>query len=318
MSMRLMRRLLITIAGVPLLAGTSSCATAHDDVPVPPRTTVPPGTARARPGSPVRAAPGPHDLRLGARTYRLYVPAGLPAGKAPLVIALHAALGTGGVMELLTRLDGVADRKKFLVAYPDGRPATARVWNAGDCCNRSATDDVGFLGRLIDGIVVSQRADPARVYVTGISNGAMMAYRFACQRADKIAAIAAVAGSMTYRPCRPARPVPLMIFHGTADTTLPEAGGSLPALGMRGTFPSQHEVVRIWSRIDGVPPPAQVSYQKGGVTCRADDPALVVYCQVAGGGHTWPGGTPVPLAGPTSPDIDAGAAMWDFFAAHPR
>jgi polyhydroxybutyrate depolymerase len=311
MSMRLPGRLLTMVAGVPLLA---ACAIAHD-VPGPARTSVP-----ARSLAPATAAPGAHDLRLGARTYRLYVPAGLPAGKGktPLVIALHAALGSGGVMELLTRLDRVADREKFLVAYPDGLPATGRVWNAGDCCNRSAEDDVGFLGRLIDGVVAARGADPARVYVTGISNGAMLAYRLACQRADRIAAIAAVAGSMTYRPCRPGRPVPLMIFHGTADTTVPEAGGSLPALGMRGTFPPQREVVRTWSRIDGVRPPARVSYQKGGVTCRTSDPAMVVYCRVAGGGHTWPGGTPVPLAGPTSPDIDAGVAMWDFFAAHSR
>jgi polyhydroxybutyrate depolymerase len=307
----LRRSLLATIAGLPLLAGTS-CASGHDE-PVPP---VP------APVSSVAAAPGPHDLRLGTRTYRLYVPAGLPEGKAPLVIALHAALGSGGVMELLTRLDRVADRKKFLVAYPDGLPATARVWNAGDCCDRSAEDDVGFLDRLIGRLVAARGVDPARVYVTGISNGAMMAFRLACQRADKIAAVAAVAGSMTYQPCRPARPVPLMIFHGTADTTVPEAGGSLPALGMRGSFPSQQDVVRTWSRIDGVPPPARVGYRKGDVTCRTSDPAMpdsvVVYCQVAGGGHTWPGGTPVPLAGPTSSDIDASAAMWDFFAAHPR
>ncbi|HEU5158064.1 MAG TPA: PHB depolymerase family esterase [Streptosporangiaceae bacterium] len=299
--MRLMLRPVTVIAGALLLAG---CASARD-VPDPPV-------------SPAPATPGAHDLRLGARTYRLYVPAGLPAGKAPLVIALHAALGSGGVMELLTRLDRVADRKKFLVAYPDGAPPTARVWNAGDCCNRSAADDVGFIVRLIDELAAARRADPDRVYVTGVSNGAMMAYRLACQRADKVAAIAVVAGSMTYGPCRPARPVPLMIFHGTADTTVPETGGSLPALGMRGTFPSQPEIVRTWSRIDGVSPPVRVSYHEGGVTCRAGDPAMVVYCRVAGGGHTWPGGTPVPLAGPTSTDIDASAAMWDFFAAHRR
>jgi polyhydroxybutyrate depolymerase len=304
-----MRRLLALIVCVPLLAG---CAIAHDE-------PVPPGTAPAGPMTVVPAAPGVHDLRLGSRTYRLYVPAGLPpVGKVPLVVALHAALGSGAVMELLTHLDRVADQKKFLVAYPDGEPATGRVWNAGDCCDRSVQDDAGFLGKLIDSLVAAQRANPARVYVTGISNGAMMAYRMACQRADKVAAVAVVAGSMTYRPCRPARPVPLMIFHGTADTTVPEAGGSLPALGMRGTFPSQAEIVRTWARIDGVPAPDRVGYQKGGVTCRAGARDMVVYCRVAGGGHTWPGGTPVPLAGATSTDIDASAAMWDFFAAHPR
>jgi polyhydroxybutyrate depolymerase len=259
-----MRRLLITLstfaAGAALLA---ECATGHD---APARTTA--ASART-PAAVSVAGPGPHDLRLGARTYRLYVPAGLPATRAPLVVALHAALGAGGVMELLTRLDRVADKEKLLVAYPDGAPATGRVWNAGDCCNRSTSDDAGFLGGLIDHLVATQRADAARVYVTGISNGAMMAYRMACQRADKIAAVAAVAGSMTYRPCRPARPVPLMIFHGSADTTVPEGGGSLPDLGMRGTFPAQDEVVRTWSRLDGVSPPGRVAYRKGGVTCRA-------------------------------------------------
>jgi polyhydroxybutyrate depolymerase len=304
-----MRRLLTMIAAVAGAASLAGCATGHD-VPVPPET------AQARPVSPVPAGPGPHDLRLRTRTYRLYVPAGLPAtGRVPLVVALHAALGSGAVMELLTRLDRVADRERFLVAYPDGTPPDARVWNAGDCCDRSAADDVGFLDGLVDSLVAGQRADPARVYVTGISNGAMMALRFACQRAGKVAAVAVVAGSMTYGPCRPARPVPLMIFHGTADITVPEAGGSLPALGMRGSFPSQAEVVRTWSRIDGVREPDRVTYHKGGVTCRASDPAMVVYCRVTGGGHTWPGGTPVPLAGPTSTDIDASAAMWDFFSA---
>lgn len=296
----------VAMAGVLLLA---ACSSAQGGSRPPSRSASP---------AVVRPAPGPHDLRLGARSYRLYVPYGLPSGRVPLVVALHSALGAGGVMELLTHLDQVADQRKFLVAYPDGEPATARVWNAGDCCNRSSEDDVGYLTGLIDRLVATQGVDAARVYVTGISNGAMMAFRLACQRPDKIAAVAPVAGSMTYRPCRPVRPVPMMIFHGTADVTVPEAGGSLPALGMRGTFPSQAAVVRTWSRIDGVPEPTRVSYHNGDVTCRAGDRDMVVYCQITGGGHTWPGGTPVPLAGPTSTDIDASAAMWDFFAKHTR
>jgi polyhydroxybutyrate depolymerase len=298
------------IAALIVLA---ACASACDGGIAAPPTSRPPTTPAA-----ARLGPGTHDLRLGSRTYRLHVPARPLAAKAPLVIALHSALGSGGVMELLTRLDRTADREGFLVAYPDGEPTGARVWNAGDCCNLSKSDDVGFLGALIDRIVAEQRVDPARVYVTGVSNGAMMAYRLACERADKIAAFAPVAGSMTFRPCRPARPVPVMIFHGSADLTIPEAGGSLPTLGMRSAFPSQSEVVRTWSRIDGVPEPERIRYQKGGATCRTGERDMIVYCRVAGGGHTWPGGTPIPLAGATSNDIDASAAMWDFFAAATR
>jgi polyhydroxybutyrate depolymerase len=294
-----MRRLLIVIAAVSLLAG---CMRSHQDrAPTPAKPTP-------------ALAPGGHNLRLGARSYRLYVPAGLPSGKVPLVVALHSALGSGGVMELLTHLDQVAEREKFMVVYPDGEPANARVWNAGDCCNRSANDDSGFLVGLIDRLVSTERADRARVYVTGISNGAMMAYRLACEHADKIAAFASVAGSMTYRPCRPSRPVPVMIFHGSADFAVPEAGGALRNLGMRGAFPSQPEVVRTWSRLDGVQEPNRVSYHKGEVTCRAADRDMVIYCRILGGGHTWPGGTPVPAGGLTSVNIDASAAMWRFFA----
>jgi polyhydroxybutyrate depolymerase len=307
-----MVRLLITIAGVALLAGCTSPAHPAPGRPAPARSGPP-----AKP-SPAPLGPGDHDLRMGARTYRLHVPAGLPAGPVPLVVGLHSALGSGGVMELLSRLDRVADRERFLVAYPDGQPAGARVWNAGDCCNRSRADDVGFLAGLIDHLVATQRADPARVYVTGVSNGAMMAYRLACQRAGKIAAIAPVAGAMTYQPCRPARRVPVMIFHGSADLAVPEAGGALRTLGMRGAFPSQAQIVRTWSRLNGVPEPDRISYQKGrgqrgGVVCRAAARDLVVYCRIAGGGHTWPGGTPVPAGGLTSMNIDASAAMWDFF-----
>jgi poly(3-hydroxybutyrate) depolymerase len=105
-----------------------------------------------------------------------------------------------------------------------------------------------------------------------------------------------------------------MIFHGSADFAVPEAGGALHTLGMRGAFPSQAEVVRTWSRIDGVPEPNRVSYRKGEVVCRATDRDMVIYCRIAGGGHTWPGGTPVLMGGLTSTNIDASAAMWRFFA----
>jgi polyhydroxybutyrate depolymerase len=50
----------------------------------------------------------------------------------------------------------------------------------------------------------------------------------------------------------------------------------------------------------------------------ADDAAVVLY-RIEGGGHTWPGGQPLPewFAGPTSRSIDASSEMWAFFEAHP-
>jgi polyhydroxybutyrate depolymerase len=50
----------------------------------------------------------------------------------------------------------------------------------------------------------------------------------------------------------------------------------------------------------------------------ADDATVVLYT-IRGGGHTWPGGGPLPEAwvGPTNREIDASSLMWDFFSAHP-
>ena len=50
----------------------------------------------------------------------------------------------------------------------------------------------------------------------------------------------------------------------------------------------------------------------------ADDADVVLYT-IEGGGHTWPGGEPMPewFVGPTTHSIDATSQMWAFFRAHP-
>ena len=171
------------------------------------------------------------------RTYRLHVPATYDQSRPmPLIIALHGGGGTGARMEKLT-LDGfntLGDKEGFLVVYPDG---IENHWNDGRATVKYRTirdkvDDVGFISALIDRLVQERQVDENRVYVTGISNGAMMSFRLACELTGKIAAIAAVSGNLPYDlapHCAPARPISVLMISGTADPLMPYGGGEVGA-----------------------------------------------------------------------------------------
>jgi polyhydroxybutyrate depolymerase len=129
-----------------------------------------------------------------ARTATVHAPADLPAGPAPVVIGLY---GHGSTIEGLRNwlhLDATADREHFVAVYPEavdhdwsyGRP----VVNPMPAANGEPVDDVGFIRQIIDKLVETKRADPARVYVSGVSRGGLMTYTVACALADRIAAAA--------------------------------------------------------------------------------------------------------------------------------
>ncbi len=144
----------------------------------------------------IPVGPSTHTLQSGGtpRTYHLYRPQGLSEA-APLVVMLHGGFGNGEQAERAYHWDAEADAGHFLVAYPDG---LGRAWNAGTCCGEPAhagTDDVGFVNAVVGAIAAQIPVDRARVYVTGMSNGAMMALRLGCQ-SDTFAAIAPVAGTL--------------------------------------------------------------------------------------------------------------------------
>ena len=154
------------------------------------------GDALGTPGAsiPVGQSTQTIDVAGVSRTFQLYRPPGLRDG-APLVVMLHGGFGTGAQAERSYHWDTEADAGHFLVAYPDG---LMRAWNAGSCCGepqRTNTDDVGFITAMVGAIEQAMPIDRARVYATGMSNGAMMALRLGCQT-DTFAAIAPVAGTL--------------------------------------------------------------------------------------------------------------------------
>ena len=276
--------------------------------------------------------PGQHDLVLGIggneRDYRLYVPRGLDAReRVPLMIVLHGGGGWGKQIEDMSRMDSQADAAGFLVAYPNGaRGIIGYTWNGGDCCGvamRKESDDVTFISALIDELVEHQRVDPNRVYVTGISNGGIMAHRIGCELSTKVAGIAPIAGALMVEECRPAEPIAVMFFHGTADHSVQVEGNFSKKSQPRRAFPPLQTQIEQWREFNECPDKGVVTYDKGDVQCRTYGPCAegteVAVCMISGGGHTWPGGKPIMerQLGHTTSDISANEAMWNFFKDQP-
>ncbi|HJL14451.1 MAG TPA: PHB depolymerase family esterase [Sandaracinaceae bacterium LLY-WYZ-13_1] len=263
-----------------------------------------------------------HDGLL--RTTYLHVPEAYdPSEGTMLVLNFHGFSSADWQQALLTRMGEEADARGFVVAYPQG---VAVSWNAGDCCGTAwadAVDDVGFVEALIDELSEAYCIDPRRIFATGMSNGGFFSHRLACELSERIAAIAPVAGVLGVEPesCAPPRPVPVWQFHGTEDGLVPYEGGTpvVPELGAGLVFRSVDETMAHWAARDGCESTTTPFYENGDVTCVGWDgcEAPVRLCTVDGGGHTWPGGLPVPFLGRTTRDVDATDAMLDFFAANP-
>src|SRR5205823_9528672 len=135
---------------------------------------------------------------------------------SPVVLALHSAAMNGSMMARFTGLSEKSDQAGFVVVYPNGTGTTSLFlyWDAGGVRGK-VSDDVGYVAKLLDDLATVVNVDPKRVFAAGMSNGAMMCYRLAAELSDRIAAIAAIAGTMAIEDCRPRRPVPVIHFHGT-------------------------------------------------------------------------------------------------------
>lgn len=251
-----------------------------------------------------------------ARRYLVYAPKVLPQ-RAPLVIVLHGHQGSARRMMRLSGMNTKADQAGFVVAYPEGSRwagVGGGSWNAGNCCGYAqarAVDDVAFLKAILEDLRAEYQVDPRRVYVAGASNGAMMAYRLACELSDQIAAVASVAGTMQPQTCRPSQPVSILMVHGTADAYVPYAGGDGAATAEHRIDASQDEVAAFWVRHNGCAASAPHE-RKGSVEhsrhtgCQGG--SAVERYTIHGGGHAWPGGRRGWL-----PD-----ALWAFFEQHPK
>ena len=263
-----------------------------------------PPTAGANPVDP------PGALSFGGlqRTYVLYVPPGLehPAG---LVINLHGAGQTGAIQAGISNYNAVADQYGFVVAYPDGIDMSWADGRGASVPDRQGVDDVGFLSALIGRLSDEYGIPPGRVFVTGMSAGAFMATRLACDRADLVSAVAPVSGTLGVGVnCAPSRPVSLLLTHGTGDTVVPYGGGPMVGRGGASEIISAPALVDRFRQIDGCPGPL-IEESASGPVQRMDAAGCaggseVALVRIDGGPHIWPSA------------VDASQASAQFFAAH--
>lgn len=269
------------------------------------------------------------------RTYTAYVPEGL-APAAPLLVVLHGSFETGAAVRRNTAygFDALADRYGFAVAYPDGYE---QGWN--DCRRVAATparrenvDDIGFLRALAADMRGRYGVEDGRFYAAGYSNGGQMVFRLAAEMPDRLAGIAAIAANLPVAddsscPSMTAA-VPVLTMAGTDDPISPFAGGEVTIFGFspRGRVMSADDTAKTFARLNGMTgasatrtlahrEPGSDTAVRETVYREAGKPPVVQYT-IDGGGHV------VPtthhryprLMGPTSHDVDAPAAIADFFA----
>ncbi len=282
------------------------------------------------------AAPGEATFNLSVRLEGGYIrhlpPSYDGVTPMPLVLGLHGWSQPPSLLMTQADLGGAADRHRFIAVAPDiTRPVP--LWD-------TALDggDVVWFGALVATLQDELCIDTNRIYVTGMSNGAMMASTLACVLGSRIAAVAPVAGVQSPDGCDPGRPVPLITFHGTDDPYLafdggygpkaaglpsPDGTGTLGAMGIDDVDDAPPVVDRVatWAGRNGCDG-ALVSSRV------ADDVELLSSCEagatelyvVEGGGHSWPGSEfdagIADIVGPTTNSIDATELIWEFFREH--
>jgi len=270
------------------------------------------------------------------RTYRLHVPANFEKSNGALVIVLHGSSGNGLGMEIGTGFSKLADQAGFAVAYPDGLLDPGEGFTDWAYFFNDFTDDVGFLRQLITAVQASAQPDPKKIYVTGLSSGALMSHRVGAQLSDLVAGIGVVEGALfhnttTNPPVVPPAlaPVSVLVLHGDQDTTIPYCGTQNDA--------SQDQSVNYWSgtsadSCSSFDTTAVLCDGQGNITSVLEKDATgcaanteVKFYKLVGGIHTWYT-VPMNVSGQVrfNPDFDPNTGittteiLWDFFATHSK
>jgi polyhydroxybutyrate depolymerase len=243
------------------------------------------------------------------RNYLLAEPDGTATG---LVLSLHGSRSNADRQALLSGLADLAESAGAVVAFPEAslRLGAGYEWDLDG--------DLEFLAALVSELVEHYHPPHGRAAMTGMSGGARMSCRFAAAAAHMVSMVGAI-GGVRAPVEHPARPVPVLAFHGSADRINPYAG-----TGTGRWVESVPDAVRAWAKANGHPGPPSVVEISPTLTRttygQPGGPGEVTLWTSKGAGHTWPGGRMGLLLrfflGRTSKEIDASREIWSFERAH--
>jgi len=255
------------------------------------------------------------------REYTLFIPSGYDSTtNVPLVLALHGLGDKGSGFVNFIRLNPVASRENFIVAYPTALPDAILMGNGWNVTLNPANtaDDLGFLAAMIDSIIAKYQIDRDRIYATGFSLGGFMANRLGCELSDHIAAIASLSGTIPTNiisNCKPDRVIPALHMHGTADGTIPYSNTLIFGIQNVGA----DSTARFWANHNGcflTPTVEQLpDIRPDGYTIQkftysnCNDSSEVLLYEITGAPHT---------IMQTTNDVSAAEEIWDFFNRHKK
>lgn len=268
----------------------------------------------------------PHDGQ--KRYFKIHLPQNYDKSRQwPVVLVFHGGGGNADAAARMTQMNKKADEEGFIAVYPEGTgPYKHRLltWNTWNCCGQAQkrnVDDMGFIRELLFTLDRKYSINHRRIYVTGFSNGGMLAYRAACELSDIVAAFAPVAGAMN-GDCFPQRAIPMVVIHGMEDQHVPYRGGSGEKSLRKRTDTSVSDSVGFFTYHNNCL--STPNRQKQGnvihdtfVGCQ-NGGNIEVY-SIVDQGHAWPGGEKSRRIGSDMPtkEISATDIIWEFFERHP-
>ena len=229
------------------------------------------------------------------RSFVLHVPS--EVSNPALVLFVHGYGGNGTNFANDTKADGIADREKFIAAYPSSNGLS---WSMYD------TTEYPFLLAVVDTIDAMYKIDRNRVFCAGFSQGGFISFGLGYKHPEVFAAVAPVSGHLPSFSTTAAlpRPVPLFLTFGTND---------------RSDVASFMTDIATWKRLNNCtgapvverPYPSNNSHSTvSRTTFNCDQGSEVVYDSVITGGHEW--------AMDTYSKVNTTEEVWKFFQKHPK
>ena len=299
---------------------------AHGSMPA--ATVRKPGTIARDPRFTTHSHHGPH----GSREYMLYLPIAATTATDPLpvILMLHGCTQSPQDFAAGTGMNTLAAAHGVIVIYP-AQPAGA---NMNKCWNwfrpedqRRGAGEPAILAAITREVLATHHADPARVYVAGLSAGGAAAVILAQAYPDTFAAAGVHSGlaagsardvGSAFAAMRNgaagesvAHAIPTIVFHGTADKTVDVKNAGAVAQQAQSKLDGNLDGNRAVTRGTSA---AGRGYERAVLTAPDGRTQGEVWL-IDGAGHAWSGGSAAgTYTDPTGPD--ASAEMLRFFAQH--